>query len=106
MSLFDVPLHMNFHYASKAGGFYDMRTILDGTLMQQQPTKAVTFIDNHDSQPLQALESYVEPWFKPLAYAIILLRAEGYPCVFLADYDGADYEDKGIRITLPSHKFL
>ena len=40
-------------------------------------TVAVTFVDNHDSQPLQALESSVEPWFKPLAYAIILLRARG-----------------------------
>jgi hypothetical protein len=44
---------------------------------------------NHDTQPLQALESVVEPWFKPLAYAFILLRREGYPCLFLPDYEGA-----------------
>ena len=25
----------------------------------------------------------------------ILLRAEGYPCVFYADYYGADYVDRG-----------
>ncbi|NET00126.1 MAG: alpha-amylase [Sphaerospermopsis sp. SIO1G1] len=111
MSLFDVPLHYNFHTASKSGGNYDMRRILDGTLMQQRPTHAVTFVENHDSQPLQALESVVEPWFKPLAYALILLRAEGYPCVFYPDYYGAEYEDWGKdgnrhRIYLPSHRWL
>ncbi|MFM6455838.1 MAG: alpha-amylase family glycosyl hydrolase, partial [Planktothrix sp.] len=82
MSVFDVTLHYNFHYASKAGGYYDMRTILDGSLIKGRAMNAVTFVENHDSQPLQALESVVEPWFKPLAYAIILLRQEGYPCIF------------------------
>ncbi|MGF1493975.1 MAG: alpha-amylase [Microcoleaceae cyanobacterium] len=111
MSVFDVPLHYNFYYASKAGGNYDMRFILNGTLMQQRPWQSVTFVDNHDSQPLQALESPVEPWFKPLAYAIILLRAEGYPCVFYSDYYGADYEDYGrdgnrYPIHLVSHRWI
>jgi len=109
MSVFDVALHYNFHYASKAGGYYDMRTILDGSLIKGRAMNAVTFVENHDSQPLQALESVVEPWFKPLAYAIILLRQEGYPCIFYADYYGAEYEDKGrdgntYKIVLPSHK--
>lgn len=111
MSVFDVPLHYNFHYASKSGGNFDMRRILDGTFMQQRPTHAVTFVENHDSQPLQALEAPVEPWFKPLAYALILLRREGYPCVFYADYYGAEYEDYGrdgnkYKIVLPSHRWL
>ncbi|MGB3402440.1 MAG: alpha-amylase [Microcoleaceae cyanobacterium] len=111
MSVFDVPLHYNFHYASKAGGNYDMRRILDNTIMQQRPTHAVTFVENHDSQPLQALEAPVEPWFKPLAYAIILLRSQGYPCIFYADYYGANYEDYGkdgnrYPIYLPSHRWL
>lgn len=106
MSLFDVPLHYNFHRASKSGGHYDMRRILDGTLMQQQPMLAVTFVENHDSQPLQSLESVVESWFKPLAYAIILLRREGYPCVFYADYYGAHYNDKSYEIWLDSHRWL
>jgi alpha-amylase len=95
MALFDVPLHYNFHRASCSGGQYDMRRLLDNTLVSQQPTLAVTFVENHDSQPLQCLESVVEPWFKPLAYAFILLRAEGYPCIFYADYYGAHYWDKG-----------
>lgn len=111
LSLFDVPLHYNFHRASRAGGNYDMRRILDGTLMQQQPALAVTFVDNHDSQPLQALESVVESWFKPLAYALILLRREGYPCVFYADYYGAHYRDRApngneYEIWLDSHQWL
>ena len=110
ITVFGVPLHYHFHYASRAGGNYDMRRLLDGTLMQQRSRDVVTFVENHDSQPLQALESVVEPWFKPLAYALILLRREGYPCVFQADYDGAEYEDYGKdgnkhRIVMPSHRW-
>jgi alpha-amylase len=72
---------------------------------------AVTLVENHDSQPLQSLESVVEPWFKPIAYALILLRREGYPCIFHADYYGAHYKDKGSdgnehEVWLDSHKFL
>ncbi len=67
LSLFNAPLHMNFHQASHSGGNYDMRRLLDGTLMQQLPLLAVTLVDNHDTQPLQAPESMVEAWFKPLA---------------------------------------
>jgi len=94
VALFDVPLHYNFQAASKAGNSYDLRTIFDNTLVQDQPTLAVTLVDNHDSQPLQSLESVVEAWFKPLAYALILLRREGYPCIFYPDYYGANYKDK------------
>ncbi len=87
-SAYDVPLHYNFHQASVMGANYDMRNILNGTLVASNPIKAVTFVDNHDSQPGQALESTVQSWFKPLAYAFILTRAEGYPCVFYGDYYG------------------
>ena len=106
MTVFDVPLHFNFQQAGLSGNSYDLRRILDGTVMQARPTHAVTFVDNHDSQPLQALESTVEPWFKPLAYALILLRGEGYPCIFYPDYYGAEYDDKGYHISLPAHRFL
>lgn len=109
MALFDVPLHDNLHRASVAGGHFDMRRILVGTLVATRPWQAVTFVDNHDSQPLQSLESVVEAWFKPLAYALILLRRDGYPCVFHADYYGAAYTDRGRDgnrhdIHLPSHR--
>ena len=111
VTLFDAPLHKNFHEASQAGNGYDMRRIFDGSLVQQQPTLAVTLVDNHDSQPLQALESQVEGWFKPLAYALILLRRDGYPCIFHADYYGANYKDRGrdgneYEIIMDSQKFL
>jgi alpha-amylase len=109
VTLFDAPLHYNFHVASTLGNSYDMRTIFDNTLVQHQPTLAVTLVENHDSQPLQSLESIVEAWFKPLAYALILLRSEGYPCIFYADYYGVHYKDTGndgseCEIWLDSHR--
>jgi len=88
MSLFDAPLHNNFYTASKSSGYFDMRYLLNYTLMKDQPSLAVTLVDNHDTQPGQSLQSWVEPWFKPLAYAFILTRQEGYPCVFYGDYYG------------------
>lgn len=111
MSLFDAPLHLNFHRASTSGGHFDMRTILQGTLMQEVPLLAVTLVENHDTQPLQSLESPVDDWFKPLAYALILLRAQGYPCIFHPDYYGADYTDFGTNgesqeVTMISHRYL
>ncbi|MEL6777173.1 MAG: alpha-amylase [Cyanobacteria bacterium J06597_16] len=102
LSLFDVPLHYNFHFASRQGRYYDLRNILKGTLMVEQPTLAVTFVENHNSQPLQLLESPVEAWFKPLAYALILLRYEGYPCVFAGDYYGAHYYTDEVAGNKPS----
>lgn len=45
---------------------------------------------NHDTQPYQALEAQIEGFFKPLAYALILLRADGYPCLFYGDLYGID----------------
>jgi alpha-amylase len=95
MSLFDSSLQDNFHNASVAGNEYDMSKILDETLLKAMPEKAVTLVDNHDTQPLQALEAPVEAWFKPIAYSIILLREEGYPCVFYPDLYGAHYKDNG-----------
>jgi alpha-amylase len=95
MSLFDASLHHNLHDASLKGNEYDLRQIFDNTLVKARPDKAVTVVDNHDTQPLQALEAPVEAWFKPLAYALILLRSEGYPCVFYPDLYGAHYRDKG-----------
>jgi alpha-amylase len=110
MSLFDAPLHYNFHAASTSGGQFDMQRLLDGSLMKTMPLLAVTLVDNHDTQPLQSLQSTVEAWFKPLAYAVILLRDQGYPCVFHADYYGAQYGERRhgqeISIDLASHRFL
>ncbi len=95
LMLFDVGLHRNFHNASVSGADFDMRGILDGALLAMNPDHAVTLVSNHDTQPLQALEAPVETWFKPLAYALILMREQGVPCVFWPDLYGADYTDKG-----------
>lgn len=95
LMLFDVALHHRFHDASKAGRDFDMRTIFDNTLVGAMPDHAVTLVANHDTQPLQAMEAAVEPWFKPLAYALILLREQGVPCVFHPDLYGARYSDMG-----------
>ncbi len=91
-SLFDVPLHYNFYNASRDEN-YDLTQILDKTLMKENPSKAVTFVDNHDTQPEQSLQSYVERWFKLPAYSIILLRDEGYPCVFYGDFYGIKHSN-------------
>nr|6GXV_A Chain A, A-amylase [Alicyclobacillus sp.]6GXV_B Chain B, A-amylase [Alicyclobacillus sp.]6GYA_A Chain A, A-amylase [Alicyclobacillus sp.]6GYA_B Chain B, A-amylase [Alicyclobacillus sp.]6GYA_C Chain C, A-amylase [Alicyclobacillus sp.]6GYA_D Chain D, A-amylase [Alicyclobacillus sp.] len=99
MSLFDVPLHMNFQAAANGGGYYDMRNLLNNTMMKNHPIQAVTFVDNHDTEPGQALQSWVSDWFKPLAYATILTRQEGYPCVFYGDYYGIPSQSVSAKST-------
>lgn len=94
MNLFDAPLHHNFSQASIGKGNYDLRNILNETLVNTRPQLAVTFADNHDTQPLQSLEEPTEQWFKPHAYALILLRESGYPCLFYPDLYGARYSGK------------
>jgi glycosidase len=94
LALFDMPLHLNFFRAGQSNGDYPMNQIFNNTLVQRKPSHALSFVESHDTQPLQALESPVADWFKPLAYAIILLREEGYPSVFYADYYGARYRDR------------
>ena len=86
--LFDVPLHYNLYEASTSNGSFDMSKIFDNTLVKQEPELAVTFVDNHDTEPGQALFSWIQDWFKPLAYALILLRKDGLPTVFYGDYYG------------------
>lgn len=88
LSLFDVPLHGHLREASSSNGQYDLRNLFEGTLVNACPQSAVTFVDNHDTQPCQSLSSWVLEWFKPAAYSIILLRKDGYPCVFYGDYEG------------------
>ncbi|WP_029903526.1 alpha-amylase [Prevotella sp. 10(H)] len=86
VDLFDVALHYNFYQASKKGKDYDLQHLMDDTLVKNHPEVTVTFVDNHDSQWGSSLESQVDGWFKPLAYGLILLQKEGYPCVFYGDY--------------------
>ena len=91
MSLFDVPLHYNFYKCSQHPDTFDMRELYKNTLLERSPMHAVTFVDNHDTQPHQGLASYIDAWFKPFAYAFILLKDAGYPCIFYGDYYGLKY---------------
>ncbi|PLB48256.1 alpha-amylase [Aspergillus steynii IBT 23096] len=78
-SLFDAPLVERFSSISQMKKA-DLRHIFDGTLVDCRPSHAV--------QPGQSLEAPIEPFFKPLAYALILLRDAGLPCLFYGDLYG------------------
>ena len=93
LSLFDVPLHYNFLKAATSNGEFDMSRLFENTLVQARPECAVTFVDNHDTQPGQSLESFIPAWFKPTAYALILLRSTGLPCAFYGDYYGIPHDN-------------
>lgn len=88
IDLFDVPLHYKLHQASNEGSDFDLTSIFADTLVNSHPENAVTFVDNHDTQPQESLESWIQDWFKPSAYSLILLRKGGYPCLFYGDYYG------------------
>lgn len=92
MSLFDVPLHFKFYQISHGNSAFDMAKLFDGTLVKADSWHAVTFVDNHDTQPGQALQTFVMDWFKPIAYGIILLQEKGIPCVFYGDYYGISHD--------------
>ncbi|MFC4986173.1 alpha-amylase family glycosyl hydrolase [Salinicoccus siamensis] len=93
IDLFDVKLHYNLFEAANEYEGYDLTQIFDGTLVQEDPWNTVTFVDNHDTQPGESLESFIDDWFKQSAYALILLREDGFPCVFYGDYYGMDGEE-------------
>lgn len=110
ISCFDVPLHYHFFTASKEGKNYDLRKIFNGSLTEINPKASVTFVENHDTQRFQALESTVKNWFKPLAYALILMSESGYPCIFYPDLFGAEHPEvkdgKEIRVIIPKITIL
>lgn len=88
ISLFDAPLHYNLYKAATSNGQFDMSQIFSGTLVDSRADYAVTFVDNHDTQKGQALQSWIDGWFKVHAYALILLRKQGIPVVFWGDMYG------------------
>lgn len=94
VSLFDVQLVYNLsdfsleRRRSESPVHNDLRRIFEGSLLQMHPQRSVTFVANHDTQQGQSLEAVVAPWFVPHAYALILLRQEGIPCVFYGDVFG------------------
>lgn len=107
ISLFDVPLHYNLSNASNDEN-YDLTQIFEHTLAKENSSKAVTFVDNHDTQPGQALASFISQWFKQAAYSLILLRNAGYPCVFYGDFYGIPHDNiepmKGLQTLIELRK--
>ena len=84
---FDFPIRYTVRDAVNNGNW----AALDGVGLAKDPNYAryaVTFVENHDTQPGQSLASTIESWFKPSAYALILLREAGTPCVFWGDLFG------------------
>ncbi|EON62202.1 hypothetical protein W97_01422 [Coniosporium apollinis CBS 100218] len=102
-SLYDAPLLNNFSSLSQTEAG-DLRQVFDGSLVKVNPDKAVTVVMNHDTQPGQTVETPVEAFFKPLAYALILLRQEGYPCAFYGDLYGlrANPDDDDVKPQPPA----
>lgn len=86
-SLFDAPLLYNFSRLSTTTEA-DLRTVFDGSLVKAEPVNAVTVVMNHDTQPGQTMDTKIEGFFKPLAYALIMLQDAGYPCLFYGDLYG------------------
>lgn len=86
-TLFDAPLVESFHRISSTERG-DLRSVWDGTLTQVEPWNSVTLVMNHDTQPSQALQIDIADWFIPLAHAFILLRIDGYPCIFYGNIYG------------------
>ncbi|WP_100335664.1 alpha-amylase [Hymenobacter chitinivorans] len=85
-SLFDVPLHYTFQDMSNGNGSWDMRGLQFAGFTEANGALSVSFVDNHDTdQQGGALYSPVTN-LKMLAYAYILTRAKGYPCVFYRDF--------------------
>jgi alpha-amylase len=85
-SLFDVPLHYMFSAMSGGNGSYNMANFAFAGFTEANEPLSVSFVDNHDTdQTGGALFSPVVN-LKMLAYAYILTREKGYPCVFYRDY--------------------
>ncbi|KAF9889658.1 hypothetical protein FE257_007166 [Aspergillus nanangensis] len=84
---YDVPLLNKFHKLSHIPRA-DLRTIFRDTLVERHPSHTVTFVTNHDTQPGQMMDTPVAASFKLLAYALILLRQGGSPCLFYGDLYG------------------
>ncbi len=91
-TLFDVPLHFALMNAGNNRDM-DLSGLLKDSLLTARPENAVTFVDNHDTQPGQALYSFVPSWFKQQAYSVILFQEKGYPCVFYGDFYGIPHDN-------------
>jgi alpha-amylase len=79
---FDFTLHWEIQAMCNNCSRWWMGGLQGAGYIAIDPTKAVTFVDNPDTD-LSPGENVI--WNKALGYALIL-TAEGYPCVFYKDY--------------------
>jgi alpha-amylase len=80
-SLFDFPLHKVFAETLNPNGPGDLRVMRFAGFTEVNGPLSVSFVDNHDTDG-----SFPVVNQKMLAYAYMLLRANGYPSVFYKDY--------------------
>ena len=99
---FDFPLRDRLKKLCDVYGFSLRNLVSSGTLMNDRPTEAVTFVENHDVARDKPIIND-----KMLAYAFILTH-EGYPCVFWHDYYnlnlGLEGGQSGIAALARAHK--
>ena len=78
---FDFPLHDGYLVPMcNNPGSFDMSTLDHAGLAGTDPSLAVTFVENHDTDSSNPITQN-----KLMAYAYIL-TSEGYPCVFYKDW--------------------
>jgi alpha-amylase len=77
---FDFPLRDKLKSLCDEYGYSVLNMINGGTLQEERPMSAVTFVENHDIIRTNPIIND-----KLLAYAWILTH-EGYPCVYWYDY--------------------
>ena len=81
-SAFDFPLKFMLNAMCNRPGNFDMSTLDHTGLTGLSPEKAVTFVENHDTD-LKPKQNIFQN--KMMGYAYIL-TSEGYPAVFYKDY--------------------
>lgn len=87
-SAFDFPLYFTLLSMSNNPSF-NMAELDHAGLAGLNPFRAVTFVENHDTESRRDLvPRNIQPEDKPLAYAYIL-TSEGLPCVFYKDFSAA-----------------
>jgi alpha-amylase len=79
---FDFTLHWTIQAMCNNNSSWNMSALQGAGYIAVDPTKAVTFVDNPDTD-LSYGENVI--WNKMLGYALIL-TAEGYPSVYYKDY--------------------
>ena len=80
VNAFDFPLRYRLKDLCQTYGFSLRQLTATGTVLTDQTSSAVTFVENHDVVRNDPIISD-----KMLAYAFILTH-QGYPCVFWQDY--------------------